>query len=150
MARWLDRLQLPPIKRPPSNLDQPLPSVAAATVQTDPNPWVESSKLLLAGGVAGAVSKTATAPLARLTILLQVRRPKPCKSFSGLYGHNAVLSRSKVLSVLSWLAHMSAAVLLVAIATEVRLRTADQSPAADHVVPQHGNSKATQFRCLIL
>ena len=33
----------------------------------------ETAKLLLAGGVAGAVSKTATAPLARLTILYQVR-----------------------------------------------------------------------------
>ena len=34
---------------------------------------LESAKLLLAGGVAGAVSKTATAPLARLTILYQVQ-----------------------------------------------------------------------------
>jgi solute carrier family 25 phosphate transporter 23/24/25/41 len=33
----------------------------------------ETLKLLLAGGVAGAVSKTATAPLARLTILYQVQ-----------------------------------------------------------------------------
>ena len=32
----------------------------------------ETAKLLLAGGVAGALSKTATAPLARLTILYQV------------------------------------------------------------------------------
>lgn len=31
-----------------------------------------SAKLLLSGGVAGAVSKSATAPLARLTILYQV------------------------------------------------------------------------------
>ena len=31
----------------------------------------EASKVLVAGGVAGAVSKSATAPLARLTILLQ-------------------------------------------------------------------------------
>ncbi|KAK9839432.1 hypothetical protein WJX81_001730 [Elliptochloris bilobata] len=34
---------------------------------------VTSAKLLLAGGVAGAVSKSATAPLARLTILYQVQ-----------------------------------------------------------------------------
>lgn len=34
---------------------------------------LESARLLLAGGVAGAVSKTATAPLARLTILYQVQ-----------------------------------------------------------------------------
>ena len=33
----------------------------------------ETAKLLLAGGVAGALSKSATAPLARLTILYQVR-----------------------------------------------------------------------------
>ena len=33
---------------------------------------LETLKLLLSGGVAGAVSKTATAPLARLTILYQV------------------------------------------------------------------------------
>jgi len=38
---------------------------------------VTSAKLLLAGGVAGAVSKSATAPLARLTILYQVRRQVP-------------------------------------------------------------------------
>ena len=34
--------------------------------------FLESFRLLAAGGVAGAVSKTATAPLARLTILYQV------------------------------------------------------------------------------
>ena len=38
-----------------------------------PQPAWVSSKLLLCGGVAGAVSKTATAPLARLTILYQAR-----------------------------------------------------------------------------
>jgi hypothetical protein len=34
---------------------------------------LESGRLLAAGGVAGAVSKTCTAPLARLTILYQAR-----------------------------------------------------------------------------
>ena len=34
---------------------------------------LETLKLLLSGGIAGAVSKTATAPLSRLTILYQVR-----------------------------------------------------------------------------
>ena len=34
---------------------------------------LENGKLLAAGGIAGAVSKSATAPLARLTILYQVR-----------------------------------------------------------------------------
>ena len=37
------------------------------------NDAMETIKLLAAGGVAGAVSKSATAPLARLTILYQVR-----------------------------------------------------------------------------
>lgn len=36
-------------------------------------PQIETVARLLSGGVAGAVSKTCTAPLARLTILLQVR-----------------------------------------------------------------------------
>lgn len=37
-----------------------------------PSMVLETGKLLLAGGIAGAVSKSATAPLARLTILYQV------------------------------------------------------------------------------
>lgn len=37
--------------------------------------FLESIRLLAAGGIAGAVSKTATAPLARLTILYQVVLP---------------------------------------------------------------------------
>jgi hypothetical protein len=44
---------------------------------------VTSAKLLLAGGVAGAVSKSATAPLARLTILYQVRGQVPRQRRTG-------------------------------------------------------------------
>ena len=43
--------------------------LASSQAHTD---FMESLRLLAAGGVAGAVSKTATAPLARLTILYQV------------------------------------------------------------------------------
>ena len=39
---------------------------------------MESVRLLAAGGVAGAVSKTCTAPLARLTILYQARLTCGC------------------------------------------------------------------------
>jgi hypothetical protein len=46
----------------------PAPSLANA----ESSDALESVKLLIAGGFAGAVSKTATAPLARLTILYQV------------------------------------------------------------------------------
>jgi hypothetical protein len=43
----------------------------------------ETLKLLASGGAAGAVSKTCTAPLARLTILYQVGlRPANCCSIS--------------------------------------------------------------------
>ena len=43
-----------------------------------------SAKLLLAGGVAGAVSKSATAPLARLTILYQVCTAGPNRRLHSL------------------------------------------------------------------
>lgn len=42
----------------------------------------ETTKLLFCGGVAGAVSKTATAPLARLTILYQVKGISSVYSYS--------------------------------------------------------------------
>ncbi|KAK9811166.1 hypothetical protein WJX73_007741 [Symbiochloris irregularis] len=88
---WLDRLKVPTIKRQPGPLDQQaLPTFLPVATQADPNPWLESAKLLLAGGVAGAVSKTATAPLARLTILLQVQALQPQPS-TGVPAHKLPL-----------------------------------------------------------
>ena len=45
---------------------------------------LENVRLLAAGGIAGAVSKTVTAPLARLTILYQVRSRAPLVILSSL------------------------------------------------------------------
>ena len=52
-------------------------STASTSASGVSSTWVdrhmnETSKLLLCGGLAGAISKTSTAPLARLTILYQV------------------------------------------------------------------------------
>lgn len=44
----------------------------AQIAQVPTSSHLQTAKLLLAGGVSGAVSKTATAPLARMTILYQV------------------------------------------------------------------------------
>ena len=49
----------------------PPPDTAVGRQQTTRD-IMQTVKLLLAGGLAGAISKTATAPLARLTILYQV------------------------------------------------------------------------------
>lgn len=43
------------------------------TSQAASSDLLENFRLLAAGGIAGAVSKTVTAPLARLTILYQVK-----------------------------------------------------------------------------
>lgn len=54
----------------------------------------ETAKLLVCGGVAGAVSKTATAPLSRLTILYQVRGISSVYSYSTEYPPNAGAMRA--------------------------------------------------------
>ncbi len=53
------------------------PSDTAPGRQQTSHDVMQTVKLLLAGGLAGAISKTATAPLARLTILYQVCAKQP-------------------------------------------------------------------------
>ena len=58
-----------------------LPTAVARRALTPPPAAAADDKTLrvmLAGGFAGCISKTITAPLARLTILYQVRRAAPC------------------------------------------------------------------------
>ena len=62
-----DRPPLPPLPPPP-----PL-SVARHLIIDEPS---RMAKFMIAGGVAGAVSRTATAPIDRLKLLLQVRRKR--------------------------------------------------------------------------
>ena len=54
---------------------------------------LETLKLLLSGGVAGAVSKSATAPLARLTILYQVRFHQPQTQLRSLHPKHLIHSQ---------------------------------------------------------
>lgn len=61
----------PEVSRQCADCSPSLSNRTFAATKMDGTEILESGRLLLAGGVAGAVSKTCTAPLARLTILYQ-------------------------------------------------------------------------------
>jgi len=68
---------------PSSDASQPEQQEASPSGRVAVGDW-QTWKLLLAGGVSGAVSKTATAPLARMTILYQVGALQTSHSVVGL------------------------------------------------------------------
>lgn len=88
------RLASPPADRPAAQSTDCAPSFSGRTVaqasQNASSDLLENFRLLAAGGIAGAVSKTVTAPLARLTILYQVGQY--CKCFFACTLTNASLS----------------------------------------------------------
>ena len=73
MAAWARGSALPEHKDTDASTSNSATPVARRDSPTWwPTVYGDTSKVLLSGGFAGAVSKSATAPLARLTILLQV------------------------------------------------------------------------------
>ena len=72
------RLSSPEPERSAAQSADCAPSFSGRTItqasQAASSVLMENFRLLAAGGIAGAVSKTVTAPLARLTILYQVRQ----------------------------------------------------------------------------
>lgn len=98
-AALTDRGEGTRTERPPAS------SPADSTVSSSQSEFIdryanETTKLLFCGGFAGAVSKTFTAPLARLTILYQVG------GISSIYPYRQYVEPNKRPSVLGGLQHV--------------------------------------------
>ncbi|KAG0177423.1 hypothetical protein DFQ29_004837 [Apophysomyces sp. BC1021] len=76
-AHLMDRHAIPNSDMTAEHIGKVLTVVAHATTQAKTNMMSDTMKHLIAGGLAGAVSRTVVSPMERMKILFQVQGPEP-------------------------------------------------------------------------